>query len=374
MQKGNVVKKFDNAIACDPRRSVIVSACAGSGKTWLLVARMIRLLLAGAKPQDILALTFTRKAAQEMRDRLYSLLEQFSTMSDDDLLSELSKRGLEKSEARALLPQAKALYEQVLASPQSIVIDTFHGWFGRLLNAAPISAEVQPGFSLREDGKRLLEECLDDWWGDLPLDLKAHYDVLLQQLGASNTEKFLMGNYGLMKQRGAWTFFVQACKEKGIAPIEHFKQFLPRLNLDNPLLRMWNAPKARADFEFLVRCFAHSSTQERDFLPRLVSALECMQGGGDVMEIAANLQLAFLNADGESRSNNNKALGAVKTYLQNEGLSHLEPEHIAYKQAWAQAFAEYLTWQAEKDVYELNLAWFAMSLSLIHISEPTRPY
>ena len=361
MQEGNVVKKFDNAIACDPRRSVIVSACAGSGKTWLLVARMIRLLLAGAKPQDILALTFTRKAAQEMRDRLYSLLEQFSTMSDDDLLSELSKRGLEKSEARALLPQAKALYEQVLASPQSIVIDTFHGWFGRLLNAAPISAEVQPGFSLREDGKRLLEECLDDWWGDLPSDLKTHYDVLLQQLGASNTEKFLMGNYGLMKQRGAWTFFVQACKEKGITPIEHFKQFLPRLNLDNPLLRMWNAPKARADFEFLVRCFAHSSTQERDFLPRLVSALECMQGGGDVMEIAANLQLAFLNADGESRSNNNKALGAVKTYLQNEGLSHLEPEHIAYKQAWAQAFVEYLAWQAEKDVYELNLAWFAMS-------------
>jgi len=361
LQEGNVVKKFDNAIACDPRRSVIVSACAGSGKTWLLVARMIRLLLAGAKPQDILALTFTRKAAQEMRDRLYSLLEQFSTMSDDDLLSELSKRGLEKSEARALLPQAKALYEQVLASPQSIVIDTFHGWFGRLLNAAPISAEVQPGFSLREDGKRLLEECLDDWWGDLPSDLKTHYDVLLQQLGASNTEKFLMGNYGLMKQRGAWTFFVQACKEKGITPIEHFKQFLPRLNLDNPLLRMWNAPKARADFEFLVRCFAHSSTQERDFLPRLVSALECMQGGGDVMEIAANLQLAFLNADGESRSNNNKALGAVKTYLQNEGLSHLEPEHIAYKQAWAQAFVEYLAWQAEKDVYELNLAWFAMS-------------
>ena len=361
MQEGNVVKKFDNAIACDPRRSVIVSACAGSGKTWLLVARMIRLLLAGAKPQEILALTFTRKAAQEMRDRLYSLLEQFSTMSDDDLLSELSKRGLEKSEARALLPQAKALYEQVLASPQSIVIDTFHGWFGRLLNAAPISAEVQPGFSLREDGKRLLEECLDDWWGDLPSDLKTHYDVLLQQLGASNTEKFLMGNYGLMKQRGAWTFFVQVCKEKGITPIEHFKQFLPRLNLDNPLLRMWNAPKARADFEFLVRCFAHSSTQERDFLPRLVSALQCMQGGGDIMEIAANLQLAFLNADGESRSNNNKALGAVKTYLQNEGLSHLEPEHIAYKQAWAQAFVEYLAWQAEKDVYELNLAWFAMS-------------
>ena len=129
MQKGDVVKKkFNNAIACDPRRSVIVSACAGSGKTWLLVARMIRLLLAGAKPQEILALTFTRKAAQEMRDRLYGLLEQFSKMSDDALLHELQERGLEQDEATALLPQAKALYNQVLASPQSIVIDTFHGW------------------------------------------------------------------------------------------------------------------------------------------------------------------------------------------------------------------------------------------------------
>ena len=361
MQEGDVVKKFDNAIACDPRKSIIVSACAGSGKTWLLVARMIRLLLAGAKPSEILALTFTRKAAQEMRDRLYSLLEQFSTMSDAALLDELCKRGLDDKQAKVLLPQAKALYNKVLASPRSIVIDTFHGWFGRLLNAAPISAEVQPGFSLREDGKRLLEECLDDWWGDLPPDLKAHYDILLKHLGASNTEKFLMGNYGLMKQRGAWTFFIQACKERGITPIEHFKQFLPRFNLENPLLGMWDAPQARVDFEFLIRCFAHSSIQESDFLPRLVSALECMQRGADVMEVAENLQLVFLNAVSESRSNNNKALGAVKTYLQNEGLSHLEPGHIAYKQAWAQAFIDYVAWQAEKDVYELNLAWFAMS-------------
>ena len=362
MQKGDVVmKKFDNAIACDPQKSIIVSACAGSGKTWLLVARMIRLLLAGAKPHEILALTFTRKAAQEMRDRLYGLLQEFSTADDSTLTQELEKRGLTNAQALQLLPQARALYLKVLASPQGIVIDTFHGWFGRLLNAAPISAEVQPGFSLREDSKRLLDECLEDWWGDLPADLRGHYDVLLKQLGASNTQQFLMGNYGLMKQRGAWTFFAQACNEMGITPIEHFKQFLPRLNIENPLLRMWTAPKARADLEFLIRCFAHSSTQEKDLLPRLVSALECMQRGGDVLEIAPILQLVFLNGDGEPRSNNNRALGAVKTYLKNEGLTHLESEHIAYKQDWAQAFVEYLDWQSERMVLELNQAWFAMS-------------
>ncbi|WP_251374550.1 exodeoxyribonuclease V subunit beta [Polynucleobacter sp. es-EL-1] len=355
------MKKFDNAIACDPSKSVIVSACAGSGKTWLLVARMIRLLLSGSKPSEILALTFTRKAAQEMRDRLYSLLEQFSTMSDEDLLDELCKRGLEEAQATSLLPEAKSLYIKVLASPQSIVIDTFHGWFGRLLNAAPISAEVQPGFSLREDGKRLLDECLADWWGDLPSDLKAHYDVLLRNLGASNTEKFLMGNYGLMKQRGAWTFFVESCKQKGIQPIEHFKQYLPRLSLENPLLQMWNAPQARADLEFLVRCFSHSSKQELAFVPQLVRALECMQRGGDVMEIAALLQVVFLNGDGDPRDNTNRALGAVHDYLEAEGQLDLESDHVAYKQAWAQAFVDYLAWQAEKEVFELNQAWFAMS-------------
>ena len=179
---------FPVDIACDPNRSVIVSACAGSGKTWLLVTRMVRLLLAGAKPQEILALTFTRKAAQEMRDRLYRLLEEFSQSSDEQLTGHLTERGLSADAARTLLPTAKSLYAKVLASPQGIVIDTFHGWFGRLLGAAPISTGIQPGFSLREDAKRLQDECLDDWWGNLPEGIQAHYDTLLKALGASETQ------------------------------------------------------------------------------------------------------------------------------------------------------------------------------------------
>jgi ATP-dependent helicase/nuclease subunit A len=44
--------------ALDPQTNVVVEACAGSGKTWLLVSRMIRLLLAGAEPSELRAITF----------------------------------------------------------------------------------------------------------------------------------------------------------------------------------------------------------------------------------------------------------------------------------------------------------------------------
>ena len=57
-------------VACDPSRSVVVEACAGAGKTWMLVSRILRALLDGARPEEILAITFTRKAAGEMRERL----------------------------------------------------------------------------------------------------------------------------------------------------------------------------------------------------------------------------------------------------------------------------------------------------------------
>src|ERR687891_119373 len=58
------------ALAIDPTRNIALEASAGTGKTRVLVDRYVGLLMSGVKPRNILAITFTRKAAAEMRQRI----------------------------------------------------------------------------------------------------------------------------------------------------------------------------------------------------------------------------------------------------------------------------------------------------------------
>ncbi len=145
-------------IACDPARSVTVEACAGSGKTWLLVSRMLRLLLEGAQPAELLAITFTRKAAAEMRERLLQLLRSLALETDDGkVIAELQQRGLDRPRALQLLPAARGLYARVLASPHGLSVDTFHSWFIRLLQIAPLASGVPQGLGLEESTGEIAE-------------------------------------------------------------------------------------------------------------------------------------------------------------------------------------------------------------------------
>ena len=362
--------KFDYAVACNPNNSVIVSACAGSGKTWLLVARMVRLLLAGAKPQEILALTFTRKAAQEMRDRLYGLLEQFSQMTDKQLIYELTIRGLDDAEAQKLLPQARALYLKVLMSPQSIVIDTFHGWFGRLLGAAPISAEVQPGFNLREDAKRLQEECMQDWWGDLPADLKKHYDVLLKEFGAFETDKFLMGNYSLFKQRGAWTFFLASCKARGISPVDALAQCLSNLSLPNPLEEFWRRPGTKEDLQVMLDCFSNGTATQKKRVPLIQKAIALHASGQSIVEMEDVWQSCFLTKARTPLEDIAKISSPMQKYFAATGG---DPTQItAIRNAWVDAYEAWFPWKNDQDAYAINAAWFAMSEAMLSHMQKTK--
>ena len=175
--------------ALDPSRSIVVEACAGSGKTWLLVSRVIRLLLDGISPGEILAITFTRRAAQEMQARLRDWLYDLASRDDDYVREFLRERGVEDPDAR--LPRARSLYQEFLFAKPAITISTFHGWFMQILQRAPQSGAVQ----LIEQTSELWQEAwrifLDDLHADPDSEIAQSMMFLFGEFGLANTQNLL---------------------------------------------------------------------------------------------------------------------------------------------------------------------------------------
>ncbi len=192
--------------AIDPSRSVVVDACAGSGKTTLLVARIVRALLEGAEPDQVLAVTFTRLAAHEMRERLTSTLRTMSLDDDATLRAKLADwYGLGPERADALAARARGLYEAVLCHPRGPEITTFHRWFRTLALIAPLSDESGEGSELTEDSASLLQQAWIGW-----LDLlhsegwaarRADFEALVEALGLPGTRACLAS---FVAQRADW--------------------------------------------------------------------------------------------------------------------------------------------------------------------------
>jgi ATP-dependent helicase/nuclease subunit A len=136
--------------AADPQLSAFVTANAGSGKTKTLIDRVARLLLAGAEPEAILCVTYTKAAASEMQRRLYEVLGEWSVDSDARLSEKLA--GLEqRSLTPAQLSRARGLFAKALETPGGLKIQTIHAFCEKLLRRFPLEAGVSPGFRVMDD-------------------------------------------------------------------------------------------------------------------------------------------------------------------------------------------------------------------------------
>ncbi len=202
-----------NHIALDPHRSIVVEACAGSGKTWLLVSRIVRLLLDGAQPSQILAITFTRKAAQEMRARLQLWLRDLAMGDDVTVRKFFAERGLEKLSDEQL-QRARGLYSNVLLAQPAITISTFHGWFMQVMQRAPLNADVMQGASLLERAGSEQEEAWEELLEQMrkkPEGTEAIYmQWLFSECGLFNTRKLLFNFLGKRAEWWAYTSHLSA--------------------------------------------------------------------------------------------------------------------------------------------------------------------
>jgi len=140
--------------AGNPSQNVWVAASAGSGKTSVLVDRLLRLLLEGVAPHRLLCLTFTKAAAAEMSDRLFRELGRWAVQSDQDLSATLQETmGAPVDDAQR--DRARRLFARVLETPGGLRIQTIHGFCESLLARFPLEAGQPPNFEVLDERQAL---------------------------------------------------------------------------------------------------------------------------------------------------------------------------------------------------------------------------
>jgi ATP-dependent helicase/nuclease subunit A len=136
--------------ASDPAHSAWVSANAGSGKTYVLARRVVRLMLAGTPPGAILCLTFTKAAAATMANRVFELLGQWAVMDDTTLRQALHALDGQHHDA-ATLRRARRLFAEALETPGGLKVQTIHAFCERVLHQFPFEANVASQFTVLDE-------------------------------------------------------------------------------------------------------------------------------------------------------------------------------------------------------------------------------
>ncbi len=176
---------------------VQLSASAGTGKTQVLSARVLRLLLNGVAPESILCLTFTKAGAAEMKERIHQRLGHWVTMKGGDLALDLKNLGEDIGPEGQ--EEARTLFAQMLdARGSGLRIQTIHSFCQTLLASFPAEAGLPPGFRPIEGreldlvGQHTLAQMVEKMESSLDETARARFRRLVQRLGEKALRAYLI--------------------------------------------------------------------------------------------------------------------------------------------------------------------------------------
>lgn len=188
--------------ATDPRRSILLQAPAGSGKTTVLTQRLLRLLGEVDEPEEILAITFTRKAAAEMRARVLRALrgEIDTTSAQGRRLRALASAALERGVARGW---------NLAQDPGRLRIQTIDSFNFRLASQLPVTAKAGGALTITDRPWELYHRAARGTLvaAESDPELSADVEFLFERLDNHwrNVEQLLAS---MLQERGHWLRYV----------------------------------------------------------------------------------------------------------------------------------------------------------------------
>ena len=352
--------------AASPNVNATVSASAGTGKTWLLVARLLRLLLAGESPASILAITFTQKAAAEIRERLTASVRGWTQADDTALKAELTRIGAPLTQ----IQRARELYETLIYAENDIHILTFHAFCQEILERFPLEAQVPAGFEICADEWILHDEALNQLYTEAATDkfMAQALQTLFASCGGLANTNLALSNF--LAHRNDWLAYTDNPQAPTQQPTQKADRQLSEVLAVNPeeaergvVLNAQTRELLKQHAQFLQR---HTS---KTFLKYIATINDLLAAGTEMnFETLPQLLNCFFTQSGSVRKQgftSNAFIQSLGTGYEDFGLGFQKlvnalteiKEILSRRRTFCRNHAWYIAGQRLSEIYhELKLA------------------
>ncbi|UVK39440.1 double-strand break repair helicase AddA [Mesorhizobium sp. AR10] len=287
------------ARASDPLNSAWVSANAGSGKTHVLAQRVIRLLLRGTDPSKILCLTYTRAAAANMSNRVFSTLSEWTALGDAELVTRIEALDNRRPD-RDTMRRARRLFAEALETPGGLKIQTIHAFCESVLHQFPLEANIPAHFEMLDpqmEASLFASACRDMISGTAAgdMELAEAFATVLERSGEAGLDALLAEI--VRKRDGLRAFINVAGRDRFQALFDEF-QFRAGQTAENIAASVWPLPGFLPDY-FAGFARAAEDADARTVLNNILPYARLAFAEGDPVRRLGLLCRAFLKADGD---------------------------------------------------------------------------